>query len=35
MKYHDIEKIFDEMIEDVIYVKLSTKLCYFNTINKK
>lgn len=35
MKYHDIEALFDEMIDDIIYAKISSKLCNLNSINKK
>lgn len=35
MNYHDIETIFDEMIDDINYIKICSRFHILSTINKK
>lgn len=35
MKYHNVESIFDEMLDNIKYIKISTKFCHLSTISKK
>ena len=34
MQYHNIENIFDEMIESIKYIKISSKFCNMSIIHK-
>ena len=35
MKYHNVEKIFEEMIDNIVYAKITSRFCNLSTINKK